>query len=154
VLIEVWRPGRHDERRPQHRRPRRPHKPSAEGKEAQGPRAARRPAPASTPEDVATAGEDQTPAAAPAAAVSQPEKSSEFVRPRRPRREGKPERPRPDRAARAAKREEAREERAAVAAHIQEQRRERREKTPDPNSPFAKLAALKEQLEANAKQRR
>jgi ATP-dependent RNA helicase SUPV3L1/SUV3 len=30
----------------------------------------------------------------------------------------------------------------------------RRDKAPDPNSPFAKLAALKEQLEANAKERR
>jgi ATP-dependent RNA helicase SUPV3L1/SUV3 len=32
--------------------------------------------------------------------------------------------------------------------------RERRDKAPDPNSPFAKLAALKEQLEADAKERR
>ena len=32
--------------------------------------------------------------------------------------------------------------------------RDRRDKAPDPNSPFAKLAALKEQLEANAKERR
>jgi hypothetical protein len=31
---------------------------------------------------------------------------------------------------------------------------ERREKQADPNSPFAKLAALKEQLEANEKGRR
>ncbi len=33
-------------------------------------------------------------------------------------------------------------------------RPDRREKAPDPNSPFAKLAALKAQLEANAKERR
>jgi ATP-dependent RNA helicase SUPV3L1/SUV3 len=32
--------------------------------------------------------------------------------------------------------------------------RDRRDKAPDPNSPFAKLAALKEQLEADAKERR
>jgi ATP-dependent RNA helicase SUPV3L1/SUV3 len=32
--------------------------------------------------------------------------------------------------------------------------RDRNDKPPDPNSPFAKLAALKEQLEANAKERR
>jgi ATP-dependent RNA helicase SUPV3L1/SUV3 len=32
--------------------------------------------------------------------------------------------------------------------------REKREKRPDPNSPFAKLAALKAQLEADAKERR
>jgi ATP-dependent RNA helicase SUPV3L1/SUV3 len=31
---------------------------------------------------------------------------------------------------------------------------ERREKAPDPNSPFAKLAGLKAQLEADAKERR
>ncbi|MGB6757159.1 MAG: hypothetical protein WBE82_04415, partial [Xanthobacteraceae bacterium] len=35
----------------------------------------------------------------------------------------------------------------------QDQRRER-EKAPDPNSPFAKLAAFKAQLEADAKERR
>jgi ATP-dependent RNA helicase SUPV3L1/SUV3 len=33
-------------------------------------------------------------------------------------------------------------------------RKDRREREPDPNSPFAKLAALKEQLEANAKEPR
>jgi ATP-dependent RNA helicase SUPV3L1/SUV3 len=32
--------------------------------------------------------------------------------------------------------------------------RERANKEPDPNSPFAKLAALREQLEADAKGRR
>jgi ATP-dependent RNA helicase SUPV3L1/SUV3 len=32
--------------------------------------------------------------------------------------------------------------------------REPREKKPDPNSPFAKLAVLKAQLEADAKERR
>jgi ATP-dependent RNA helicase SUPV3L1/SUV3 len=31
---------------------------------------------------------------------------------------------------------------------------DRRDKLPDPNSPFAKLAALKAQLEADAKERR
>ena len=34
------------------------------------------------------------------------------------------------------------------------ERQERREKAPDPNSPFAKLAALKAQLEEEAKERR
>jgi ATP-dependent RNA helicase SUPV3L1/SUV3 len=38
-----------------------------------------------------------------------------------------------------------------VARH---ERQERREKAPDPNSPFAKLAALKAQLEEEAKERR
>ena len=36
----------------------------------------------------------------------------------------------------------------------QDRNQERREKAPDPNSPFAKLAALKAQLEAEAKERR
>ena len=36
----------------------------------------------------------------------------------------------------------------------QDRRPDRREKAPDPNSPFAKLAALKAQLEAEAKERR
>ena len=31
---------------------------------------------------------------------------------------------------------------------------DRRDKAPDPNSPFAKLAALKEQLEGNSKEPR
>jgi len=35
-----------------------------------------------------------------------------------------------------------------------EPRDKRPEKRPDPNSPFAKLAALKAQLEADAKERR
>jgi hypothetical protein len=38
-------------------------------------------------------------------------------------------------------------------APVQSFRSERREKPPDPNSPFAKLAALKAQLEAEAKER-
>ena len=44
------------------------------------------------------------------------------------------------------------QERADRTSARQLQRRER-EKQPDPNSPFAKLAALKAQLEANAKER-
>ena len=62
--------------------------------------------------------------------------------------DGRPDRDRPDRAA----------ERPQQARQADEKPRppprERREKAPDPNSPFAKLAALKAQLEANAKERR
>jgi ATP-dependent RNA helicase SUPV3L1/SUV3 len=44
---------------------------------------------------------------------------------------------------------------ANAARHERQDRRpDRREKAPDPNSPFAKLAALKAQLEAEAKERR
>ncbi len=42
----------------------------------------------------------------------------------------------------------------AVRHERQDRRPDRREKAPDPNSPFAKLAALKAQLEAEAKERR
>ena len=51
--------------------------------------------------------------------------------------------------------ERPRRERERPAAHgARQERPERREKAPDPNSPFAKLAALKAQLEADAKERR
>jgi ATP-dependent RNA helicase SUPV3L1/SUV3 len=68
----------------------------------------------------------------------------------RPDRQGRPERPgrndrdRPDRDP----------ELRAKYLKGRGESRERRDKAPDPNSPFAKLAALKEQLEANAKERR
>ncbi len=38
--------------------------------------------------------------------------------------------------------------------HVNRFERRERDKAPDPNSPFAKLAALKAQLEADAKERR
>ncbi|HEX8166737.1 MAG TPA: helicase-related protein [Beijerinckiaceae bacterium] len=72
----------------------------------------------------------------------------------RPDRQGRPdERPRPD------QRRDARRNRNGQGPgkpsgqgprpeHRQDQRPERREKAPDPNSPFAKLLALKQQLEA------
>jgi ATP-dependent RNA helicase SUPV3L1/SUV3 len=48
-----------------------------------------------------------------------------------------------------------RERERPPAAHAPRyERHERREKVADPNSPFAKLAALKAQLEADAKERR
>jgi ATP-dependent RNA helicase SUPV3L1/SUV3 len=67
----------------------------------------------------------------------------------RPERHGRPERPgrdpdRPDRDP----------ELRAKYVKGRGETRDRRDKAPDPNSPFAKLAALKEQLEANAKERR
>jgi ATP-dependent RNA helicase SUPV3L1/SUV3 len=45
-------------------------------------------------------------------------------------------------------------ERERAQAHPARFERREREKAPDPNSPFAKLAALKAQLEADAKERR
>jgi ATP-dependent RNA helicase SUPV3L1/SUV3 len=74
--------------------------------------------------------------------------------PNRPDRGDRPVRHgRPDRAGRSDSPERDPELRAKYLKGRGESR-ERRDKAPDPNSPFAKLAALKEQLEANAKERR
>jgi len=124
AFIEVWRPGRPEGAHPRQRGQRRP--PRAAG---QRPSAdAQRPAP-----------EPATPA--PAAA--------EGARPERPPRPPRPARkPRPDRGDRPPRPPR---EGGLFATSAP---KERRDKAPDPNSPFAKLAALKEQLEANAKERR
>jgi ATP-dependent RNA helicase SUPV3L1/SUV3 len=74
--------------------------------------------------------------------------------PNRPDRGDRPDRHgRPDRAARSDRPDRDPDLRAKYLKGRGEGR-ERRDKAPDPNSPFAKLAALKEQLEANAKERR
>ena len=134
ALIEVWRPGRTGERRRQRFKPR-----------AGGPHAAR----------VADAPTDAVAAERPTAATSAPATEAQTAtaepapaegRHGRHRRRGggqggqdrRFDRPRRDR------------ERAPPHSV----RQERREPTPDPNSPFAKLAALKAQLEAEAKERR
>jgi ATP-dependent RNA helicase SUPV3L1/SUV3 len=134
ALIEVWRPGRTGERRRQRFKPR-----------AGAPQAAR----------VADAPTDAMAAERPAAATSAPAAEAQTAtaepapaegRQGRHRRKGggqggqdrRFDRPRRDR------------ERAPP----HPARHERREPTPDPNSPFAKLAALKAQLEAEAKERR
>jgi ATP-dependent RNA helicase SUPV3L1/SUV3 len=143
-MIEVWRPARSEGRR----------RASGKGR-GDGRRFDRRPGGAGSPDDAArrvaasgAAPGDQA-AAAPAAAssetaaVTQPatETPAGEERSRHRRRGGGEQRfDRP------------RRDRDRPAAHPP--RHERREKAPDPNSPFAKLAALKAQLEADAKQRR
>ena len=148
-MIEVWRPGRAEGRA----RPNRKHR--ERGRHFGRRDGAESTAPAPTPEGAAAApaAGDGAPAeqGADQAArtdAGQPERQSrhrrrggeqrfggeqQFDRPRRDR-----DRPPPN---------AARHER-------QDRRPERREKAPDPNSPFAKLAALKAQLEADAKERR
>jgi ATP-dependent RNA helicase SUPV3L1/SUV3 len=143
-MIEVWRPGR-AEGRP------RPHRKHRERGKQFGRRAGAESAiPARAPEGAeaaATAGDgaaaEQGAEQAARADAGQPERHSRrgrrfggeqrFDRPRRDR-----ERPPPN----------------AGRHERQDRRPERREKAPDPNSPFAKLAALKAQLEADAKERR
>jgi ATP-dependent RNA helicase SUPV3L1/SUV3 len=134
-FIEVWRPGRPPER------PRRP-------ATAREPRRQRnRP----------SAGETQQPGvvAAPQAEAA-PAQPGEAAPPQQHRK------PRPHRNERPGQRPENRQERpkrqgrdAGRPAFAQPRPApERRDKPADPNSPFAKLAALKAQLEANAKERR
>jgi ATP-dependent RNA helicase SUPV3L1/SUV3 len=136
-LIEVWRPARSEERRSRHVRARPPRvdRPGdRHGPRSEAPRV-----------DAVTA---QPPASA---EPSRPASGSESGAPprhlRKPHRPPRPERSRQDRPER---------DSGGRSAFAQSPRpaKERREKTPDPNSPFAKLAALKEQLEANAKERR
>jgi ATP-dependent RNA helicase SUPV3L1/SUV3 len=142
-LIEVWRPGRFEnrEKRPQrnHRRERHGGHRSPEGQQAAGvsdqaasaDQAASPPAPAPQ-ERRQDHRQDHRPHG------SRPPRKDRGGRPRRP--EGSPE------AARHAKPDKG--------PRHQDARPERREREPDPNSPFAKLAALKAQLEADAKERR
>jgi ATP-dependent RNA helicase SUPV3L1/SUV3 len=132
AFIEVWRPGRPEGvRRDRPRGQRRP------------PRRAEQRAPAAetaAPEAVAA-----SPVAAPAEAAKPAESAP---RPPRP-----PRKPRSDRPPRERREPRERSDYAAFAKNYGGPK-ERRDKAPDPNSPFAKLAALKEQLEANAKERR
>jgi ATP-dependent RNA helicase SUPV3L1/SUV3 len=136
AFIEVWRPGRATRPEgPRHPRPRRrqagrkefgrtSHQPEAAGILTAAPSKGAAPSPATDQAEPA-------PAAAPAA------ESHQRHHRRRPK-DHRQERPR---------REQERPPSYTA-------RPERREKAPDPNSPFAKLAALKAQLEADAKERR
>ena len=139
VMIEVWRPGRSEganrarQKQRDRRRPRRT--------DTAPPRRAEEPVAA------APAGE-----AAPLPSIEQTEPAGavapkqEERHPRHRRRHAGDHRQ--DRPQRDRDRPQRDRDRPPV------KRFERREKAPDPNSPFAKLAALKAQLEADAKERR
>jgi ATP-dependent RNA helicase SUPV3L1/SUV3 len=174
-LIEVWRPGRREE---QPRRPR-----GARTRANRAPRRADAPAAAAPPAETAekvevadapvvtTTEPLPAPAARPRADRADRADRRPPPRPDSGERAGRWQRAdRPDRAGRAARGERSdrhREERASRgerpdrdpelrAKYIKgrEDGRGRRDREPDPNSPFAKLAALKEQLEANTKEPR
>jgi ATP-dependent RNA helicase SUPV3L1/SUV3 len=141
VLIEVWRPGRvGGGGRPEgRRRPR--------FKRGEGSRASRAPEQGAPqqPQHVAATAD----AGAPATPSEAPPKEERHHRPqRRQRPDQRFDRPQRDR-----DRERDREWQDRSPRPQRYERRER-EKAPDPNSPFAKLAALKAQLEAEAKERR
>jgi ATP-dependent RNA helicase SUPV3L1/SUV3 len=160
AFIEVWRPAGRSERRPH--RPRRQPRPHVQSVAADS--------------TVAAAPSD----GAPASAVAAPDNAQPSHGPRRPRHE-RGERPdrekRQDRAQRQQRmeRQGERNERQDRGPRRERPRRDRgeridraereqyyakpfgsgsggRDKQPDPNSPFAKLAALKQQLEQGAKE--
>jgi ATP-dependent RNA helicase SUPV3L1/SUV3 len=161
-FIEVWRPGRRDEhaRKPHHERRARPRRPQ---RETQAPPLAAA-APAGSAESVSTP-------ATPAAPAGQ-EVRADRPRPERRREADRPERrlPRPkraehsqrdgdrasrgDRAGRAPRGDRPDRDPALRAKYIKGRAEGAERREPDPNSPFAKLAALKEQLEASNKEPR
>jgi ATP-dependent RNA helicase SUPV3L1/SUV3 len=175
VLIEVWRPGRREGRRegrPEgHRRPR-PERHGA-GRDRRGGRGGETPRSDETVAAAAPVGDAATSAAAEAAPDAVAEPAKETRQPRHRRRHGgerhsgerhggerhagerhggdrnSGERHTGERHGAEHRSDRPQRDRSAV----RPARFERREKAPDPNSPFAKLAALKAQLEANAKER-
>lgn len=149
-MIEVWRPGRFEGHarhrpRPKHEQQRRRHGKPNEQAATTGEAAASGPA------------GEQAPAVADASAP-QGEPQREHRRPHRPHRGERHGEHRGDRHG-----DRHKDRRDGHRHHGKpkgrddqrrdDQRRERPERKPDPNSPFAKLAALKEQLEAGSKER-
>jgi ATP-dependent RNA helicase SUPV3L1/SUV3 len=136
VLIEVWRPGRPDRRL----HPRGRYRDAGE----KGGSKAGREAVAPPPPPAVVAGE------AASSPPTEPTQGAAGASSKAGRHSRHHRRPGPghrfDRLDRA--------QREREPAPVHPARFERREKAPDPNSPFAKLAALKAQLEANAKERR
>jgi ATP-dependent RNA helicase SUPV3L1/SUV3 len=140
-LIEVWRPGRIA-------RPEGPRRPRFRGREAgrHGSRPAPQPTEVAGAPTVAAEPAASQPSSEPATAAAAPAPSHHH---RHHRRKGPPPDQRPDQ-----RFDRPRRDRERPPAHAHVSRPDRREKAPDPNSPFAKLAALKAQLEAEAKERR
>jgi ATP-dependent RNA helicase SUPV3L1/SUV3 len=154
AYIEVWRPGRPPEERRAERNRQRPRRVRGESR-----------TPAAVATDAASSPEAAAATATPAADAAA---APETQRPDRPPRRGRPHRDRDARESREARgRPDRRERREPRDRHEHSERAgrrdrerpafakrtfgERRDKGPDPDSPFAKLAALKEQLEANTK---
>jgi ATP-dependent RNA helicase SUPV3L1/SUV3 len=167
--IEVWRPGgRSDDRRPR-RHPRGPRRRDAAARPGETPAPAADGAAAAAPADASAA-----PAAEPSDGEGrrgrrhgrhdrQDRQNREAPREGRPpERQGRPDRDqrrdrgdrgdRRDRRPRPDRRDRGDENR--VFATTEKSPRERGNREPDPNSPFAKLAALKAQLEAGDKEKR
>jgi ATP-dependent RNA helicase SUPV3L1/SUV3 len=161
-FIEVWRPGRRDEhaRKPHHERRARPRRPQ---RETQAPPLATA-APAGSAESVSAPAAPAVPAGQEVRADRpRPERRREADRPERrsprPKRAEHPQRDgdrasRGDRAGRAPRGDRPDRDPALRAKYIKGRAEGAERREPDPNSPFAKLAALKEQLEASNKEPR
>jgi ATP-dependent RNA helicase SUPV3L1/SUV3 len=168
-FIEVWRPGgRSDERRGprRHARPQRPH----QGQPAEAGAAPEQAADGSAPAPADSEnrgrrrgrrGRPDTPAGAPRPerqeGPGRQDRQDRQERHARPERNDRPRGPRGERPDRKDQRPDRRPNRGGeprVFASSEQPARERRTREPDPNSPFAKLAALKAQLEANEKEKR
>jgi ATP-dependent RNA helicase SUPV3L1/SUV3 len=158
VMVEVWMPGRAARVEGPRRRPRHRREPRQDGVAA----------PPQSGEGVATAiAASDTASASPTAEAAEGAQSREGRHSRHRRRQGG-ERHGGDRRDQrqggerhAGERQDHRHDRPQRDRDRSQDRspvkrfdRRERDKAPDPNSPFAKLAALKAQLEANAKERR
>jgi ATP-dependent RNA helicase SUPV3L1/SUV3 len=170
-LVEVWRPGRSERRHKKVRPPRRSEgvrQPSPA--EPQTPLLAASAAPAGATEPTVSAATDAAVQAREPRGSRRKESGSESERTREHRRDRKPyrgaerrdreeatepgARPRRDRSARADRGDRPDRDPDLRAKYIKGRGgQDLRDKAPDPNSPFAKLAALKAQLEADAKER-
>jgi ATP-dependent RNA helicase SUPV3L1/SUV3 len=168
AFIEVWRPGGRSDRHDHHKRPR----PARRDRTAQAAQSA--PA-VETPAVAGPAAETQ-PGGAVAAETKPAEQPYRQRGPHRPRPDladkrgdkrpaPQAKRPGQERGDPQSRRERSpRKDRGAPVDRAERDlyyakpqggnQRDRRDKEPDPNSPFAKLAALKQQLEANAKEGR
>jgi ATP-dependent RNA helicase SUPV3L1/SUV3 len=149
ALVEVWRPGRSEgRRRPRERR----HEPRK-----QASTETHKPGEATGEPAVAAGAESQ-----PSNEQAEPSPPHKSGRPPRHRRHGgeyrqdhnRQDNRRDNRQDRGDRGERPQRERDRPQARPARFDRREREKAPDPNSPFAKLAALKAQLEADAKERR
>jgi ATP-dependent RNA helicase SUPV3L1/SUV3 len=144
VLIEVWRPGRSEGRRRPRDRRREPRRQA--GTDAQKPAQSGGETALAAASAEAHPSDEQT-------ATPAPPKSGRPPRHHR-RHDGERRKDRGDPSERNDRGERSQRERERPQSRPATFERREREKAPDPNSPFAKLAALKAQLEADAKERR
>ena len=157
AFIEVWRPAGRSERRPH--RPRRQQRPQQTAAPAVAASEAGVAAPADAPAPSVAADSAEKPRG------QQPERKDRQQRQDRHERQQRMEKqshrgerqgggpPRRDRPRRNRDEGPGREEREQYYAKPYGGGSDRRDKAPDPNSPFAKLAALKQQLEQGDKER-